>query len=390
MKHKLTESVTGSVVTLGTIKYMSTSLTLDDINKAVTSKVVTKNTSASPTWINKFESYLIKVNNKEAYIESGEGIKDEAINALSDLVKNDGDLNTKLNSLYLNDDNDDKKLYDDIVDFVDEYLDAAHGSAYSNITIKDIYDVLTSTELKDSSWFLMDDKDDLTNEDVKEAENLVKGTTNESTDAGATSGIHISSGQQESDENDEDNLDLLLSKDLNVNEGLFTRKFNRMIRKIYEDEQMSDYAVPQVMDINDATLTKDGTLTLGVTLQYDDNDVKDSSIVIKNFTGDSGTYNLIPSDDIADVDDGDISAKLDVDKDNDTSSDDSSDDSGTETNGTTDDDDKSKESSKKKKQPSDESLNIKLESLHYDIDIKGSKNTNNLRENFIITKIGTV
>lgn len=180
-----------------------------------------------------------------------------------------------------------------------------------------------------------------------------EGPKDESTDAGATSGIHISGNNKVEDATDgTDNDDIL--KDLKFKESMFIRKVNRMIKDFYEDDNMSNYQVPQVLDINDASLTKDGDLTLALTLQYEDNDTQDSVITIKKFSGKSGTYDLVPSKDIADVEAGGVEADVDV---------------------------------------NPETESFRVTNLRYDVDLKANTSFNeekNLKVQKIITVVGEV
>lgn len=355
MKIKLNEQVT-----LGTAKYIKLSLTRDQLDTAVANGTIEKGTT-EPTLVNKFNSYIFTYKGNDTYIDSGEGIKEEAVNALAFLVNGDTELDQELTKIY--NDNKDQSFYSKVLDYVDNYQDEIKGTAYQGIDLNAIKSTLSSTEIDDKTFYATSSDQQLTDADAGPIQELVTAPkAEESTDAGATSGIHVSSGQllKDDDTNSDDkkskdeeatDLDNVVLKDLDFKEGLFIRKFNRMVKKFYEDDDMKDYAVPQVMDINDASLDDEGNLTLAVSLQYDDGDVKDSVITIKGFTGDSGTYSLQPAEDVVDVDDGDIQADVDV---------------------------------------NDKNESVTIKSLSYDIDIKGSKvnKKTGLSESFLITKIG--
>lgn len=118
-----------------------------------------------------------------------------------------------------------------------------------------------------------------------------------------------------------------------------------MINDVYNEDDMKDMQVPSIMDINDATL-EDGVLTLYCTVQYDDESTEECTFVIKGFTGESGTYELVPEDDtVMDVADGDINVDVEA---------------------------------------TNES--IKFTGISYDIDVKGKKyNAEGLTESFLIS-----
>lgn len=86
----------------------------------------------------------------------------------------------------------------------------------------------------------------------------------------------------------------------------------KLIEDAYSSEDMSDLQVPEILDINDATL-EDGTLTLYCTIQYEEGDREDCTFVIDGFTGKTGTYDLVMKDDkLLDVEEGDITVDADV------------------------------------------------------------------------------
>lgn len=131
-----------------------------------------------------------------------------------------------------------------------------------------------------------------------------------------------------------------------VDDESFVTEFNKVIEDTYSDEEMSDLQVPEIMDINDATLEGD-TLTLYCTVQYEDGEREDCTFAIQGFTGESGTYELVAKDDaVLDVDSGNISIDTEV---------------------------------------VEES--IKFSNIQYDINVVGMKRNGMLTESFIINKV---